>query len=170
MCSTSLSIVAAEILRFIRVWYENQEVGQVMAVTRETSKFSDGPMVDYVADFRRIRSRRSARAHFRTKHRLWSIELPTTQHRMNFVHQPTKVTRIISIVTSRGGKDPASCRCRPFQSLPLWFCLIIRWRRESHLFADEALKDTGAKTQSDVQGQENPSQASGDRLHFPGVA
>ena len=86
-----------------------------------------------------------------------------------------------------------------FESLPLWFRLLSRWRREavrlltkprktqarrqSHsgsgrrVFALAAARHAKSsplisaqdQTQSDVKDQENPGQACGDRLHFPGV-
>ena len=76
------------------------------------------------------------------------------------------------------------------QSLPHWFCLLSRWRREAVRWLTSKSKPEGKrvlavaavrhekcspsisaqeKTQSDVKGQENPSPAAGDRLHFPGV-
>ena len=77
-----------------------------------------------------------------------------------------------------------------FQSLPHWFQLLVRWRREAVIVLtkfrsskahhpNQILKEkqlsrsplisAQEKTQSDVRGQENPSQTSGDRLHFPCV-
>ena len=38
--------MTVEILQFINLWYENQEFGRVMAVTRETSRFGEGAVAE----------------------------------------------------------------------------------------------------------------------------
>ena len=83
-------------------------------------------------------------------------------------------------------------------SLPLWFCLVSRWRKEAVPLLTKAWKtqrrvvklraarqkssragcnetkrshrqsQMKKRTQSDVKGQENPGLASGDRLFFQG--
>ena len=86
-----------------------------------------------------------------------------------------------------------------FQSLPLWFRLLSRWRKEAvrllskprntqarHQCQNQKAKEFSRwlqcdikkektpllqaqeKTRSSVQGEENPGQASGHRLHIPG--
>ena len=59
----------------------------------------------------------------------------------------------------------------PCQSLPLWFRLPSRWRREAVRLLTKLRHLTDQeKTQSDVKGQENSGQSLGDRLHFTGPA
>ena len=94
----------------------------------------------------------------------------------------------------RGGKVLILITTTHFQSLSLWFCLLIRWRTED-IWLPTKPRNTPARrlsqeskrvlavcdmiraqrwsqlktgTQSVVKGLENPGQASGDRLHFPG--
>ena len=83
--------MAAEILQVTHTQYEDEELGSVMAATRETSRFGEGPLahssdyfrgtrkhhVKYVQQAQRQCSiRRLARAQFRTEQRLWFGELP----------------------------------------------------------------------------------------------
>ena len=104
-------------------------------------------------------------------------------------------TVVVSKYSSiRGGKVLILITTTHFQSLSLWFCLLIRWRREDICLLTK-LRNTQARrqsqqskrvlalcdivrvqrwsqlktgTQSNVKGLENPGQPSGDRLHFPG--
>ena len=82
------------------------------------------------------------------------------------------LSKLFSSCSSDGGKKPSvywpslevhrQAR-RPSQSLwaTRWLhCDMIRTHHSTWLMEE---------TQSDVKGQENPSQASGDRLHFTGV-
>ena len=112
--------MAAEILRFIHLWYENQEFGRVMAVTTKFQGSSTGQWLNL--------SRASCGSGTRAKKHIdicnvgagdWLVRNfePNadcgsvncqTQHRTNLMQQPAQVTRIISIITSRGGKVPES--------------------------------------------------------------
>ena len=71
--------------------------------------------------------RRLARARYRTKNRMRCSEVRDSPSCKLYA----KETRIVPIITSRGGKAPESHRRSHFQSLPLWFCMLIRWRKEA---------------------------------------
>ena len=115
-----------------------------------------------------------------------------TQYRANL--PPAKLTRSISMVTSRVHESHHRSHLCVVATLVL---LVHQMAKRSQPFPDEASKDTGApsksklagksvlalaadrhekssplsvaheRMQSDVEGQENPGQASGDRLHLP---
>ena len=108
-----------------------------------------------------------------------------------------KIRGIKKIITFRGGRVPESFQRSPFSVVAALVPPAQQMAKRSRPCTEEASKYTGAssqskpegkrvlalgavrhrkssplitvqeKTQSDVKGQENPDQASGDRVHFP---
>ena len=133
-----------------------------MAVTRETSRFGDGPSVKSVEDFKWVRKLNityEQRARTSTyvgagDWRVHNFELSTdggfldcqTQHRANLMHQPAKMTRIISIITSHGSKVPVSHHRRPFSVVATSVLPAQQMAKRSRPFTDEASKHTGASS------------------------
>ena len=94
--------------------------------------------------------------------------------------------RLCIVCVGGGGKNNAIANQAWATKLSHLFLLAQQMAKRSRPFTDEASKYTVSsqsqqareflpplisaqeKTQSDVKGQENPSQASGDRLHFAG--
>ena len=97
-----------EILQVIHPWYDDREFGRVMAATRAIPRVS----VKAQGHTRSITSGRQRKSHRHLQnfepHTDCSFVNYQTQHRANPMHQPLKLARIVSIITSRGGRVPES--------------------------------------------------------------
>ena len=189
--------MTAERLRFIHLWCENTEFGRVMAVTRQNSRFGDGPSVESVEDVRWIRkqnpkSEREARRQCNVGAGDWLVQDFEPNTDSCFVNKPDSAS------SESNASISESHHRSHFSVVATVDLLVHQMAKRSHPFADEASKFIGAssnlepvgkrvlalaavrhdrsspliiaqeKTQSDVKGHVNPGQASGDGLHFPG--
>ena len=135
---------STEILQFIHMWCDGQELGIVMAATRETSNLSDNVMA-YSFDYLKKHGKPN-RDYERAAHRYFAMLEPeidscTISNQTQTVMNPPDLassepnastseilTQIISSVTIRGGKVHDSHH-RSFPSMQLWcFSFIRMWK------------------------------------------